>query len=220
MRRRHWRMGALALVILGIATPAQSGTLLAFGDSITFGGTGDPGGWPAMVAAGRPDWTVVNAGVPGDTTSSIDRLRTRLAEVRPDAVVILMGINDPFGRLDHPEDVPLTPAQTVRNLRVMAATARAAGAEVLILTLTPALCFIEPFCTQHPEVREGQERRQEHGRVVSHALATWRPRNGVRVLDLRDRFTLTGWRNKTFEGLHPNALGERVIADLVLEALP
>ena len=77
-------------------TPIPPGaTVVAFGDSVTFG-TGAASGedWPSRLAE-RSGWTVVNAGVPGDTAEHArDRIEAVLTQYQPALVVIEIGGND------------------------------------------------------------------------------------------------------------------------------
>ena len=100
--------------------------ILAFGDSLTHGtGASDDTAYPAVLAAltGR---TVINAGVPGDTTSSgLQRLPEVLAEYKPRLVLLCLGGNDMLKRQPA--------ASTENNLRLLVQTIRASGANVVLI---------------------------------------------------------------------------------------
>lgn len=114
--------------------------ILAFGDSITRGQGDGPvsgsiprgiGGYPGRLQEmlGVP---VINAGVPGENTSEgIARLPGVLAANDADFVIFLEGALDIENRAVENAE---------RNLEAMVGMARAAGAEVLIGTLTPTCC--------------------------------------------------------------------------------
>ena len=100
--------------------------IVAFGDSLTHG-TGASAGeaYPAVLAAltGR---SVINAGVPGDTTSSgLERLPAVLDEHKPRLVLLCLGGNDMLKKQHE--------AATENNLRLLVKTIRASGAEVLLI---------------------------------------------------------------------------------------
>lgn len=100
--------------------------IVAFGDSLTHG-TGASAGdaYPAVLAAltGR---TVINAGVPGETTSSgLARLPAVLDEHKPRLVLLCLGGNDMLKKQHE--------AATENNLRLLVKTIRASGAEVLLI---------------------------------------------------------------------------------------
>jgi lysophospholipase L1-like esterase len=100
--------------------------ILAFGDSLTHGtGASADTAYPAVLASlsGR---TVINAGVPGDTTSSgLERLPAVLNEYKPRLVLLCLGGNDMLRK--QPE------AATENNLRLLVQTIRASGAEVVLI---------------------------------------------------------------------------------------
>jgi lysophospholipase L1-like esterase len=107
--------------------PAGS-VVLALGDSITYGtGAAPEAAYPAQLAQ-LTGWNVVNAGVPGDTSAqALARLPGLLAEHKPALVIASIGGNDFLRRL--PE------ADTEVNLRRIAALAREAGAQVLLVAV-------------------------------------------------------------------------------------
>jgi lysophospholipase L1-like esterase len=100
--------------------------IVAFGDSLTHGtGATSDAAYPAVLAAltGR---TVINAGVPGDTTASaLQRLPAVLAEHQPRLVLLCLGGNDMLRK--HPA------AATENNLRLLVQTIRASGASVVLI---------------------------------------------------------------------------------------
>lgn len=108
--------------------------IVAFGDSLTHGtGASHDTAYPAVLASltGR---TVVNAGVPGDTTASaLERLPGVLAEHRPRLVLLCLGGNDMLRK--HPESA------TENNLRLMVQTIRASGAEVMLIAVPEPKLF-------------------------------------------------------------------------------
>ena len=109
------------------AIPAGS-TVLAVGDSLTFGtGAAADTAYPARLAA-LTGWNVVNAGVPGNTSAQArERLPTLLAEHAPKLVLLSIGGND-FLR-QAPE------AETRANIAAMLDEIRAAGAQALLIAV-------------------------------------------------------------------------------------
>ncbi|HWH73634.1 MAG TPA: GDSL-type esterase/lipase family protein [Methylibium sp.] len=104
--------------------------VLALGDSLTFGqGAAPEQAWPAQLAA-RSGWTVVNAGLNGDTAAGAQaRLGPLLAAERYDAVLVGIGGNDMLRGLPR--------EQTVAALRALLRAAQAHTAHVGLLA-TPA----------------------------------------------------------------------------------
>ena len=108
-------------------------TVLAFGDSLTFGtGAAPAESYPAVLerSIGRK---VVNAGVPGETSAQgLERLPATLDEVKPKLMLLCHGGNDFLRRLDD--------AQAAANVRGMIQLARERGIPVvLIATPKPGL---------------------------------------------------------------------------------
>lgn len=105
--------------------PAGS-TVLAFGDSVTYG-TGAAVGedWPGLLAA-LTGWQVINAGVPGDTAEAgKSRIQAVLDEHKPSLVIIEIGGNDFLRR---------RPAKMVKeDIRQLIGLARQAGAKVVLV---------------------------------------------------------------------------------------
>ena len=111
--------------------------IVAFGDSLTFGtGATRETAYPAVLATltGR---TVVNAGVPGETTrSALERLPAVLEQHRPRLVLLCLGGNDMLRK--QPE------ADTENNLRRLVATIRASGADVMLIAVPAPTLFGGP----------------------------------------------------------------------------
>ncbi|WP_326539563.1 GDSL-type esterase/lipase family protein [Pseudorhodoferax sp.] len=137
-RRRLVLGGLWSLAVPGLAacgrTPVKGqpvppgATVLALGDSLTFGtGTTPESAYPAVLAA-LSGWQVVNAGVPGDTSAQVlERLPALLQEHRPALVLLGAGGNDLLRRL--PE------ADTRRHLQQAVEQIRASGAQVLLVAV-------------------------------------------------------------------------------------
>ena len=106
-------------------------TVLVVGDSLSAEyGLKRGSGWVALLqgrlAERRPDSTVVNASISGDTTSGgRSRLPALLVEHKPGIVILELGGNDALRGL--PLDM------TRANLGAMARAAKAAGARVIVV---------------------------------------------------------------------------------------
>lgn len=111
------------------ARPVAAGsTVLALGDSLTYGTGATPDTSYPAVLAGLSGWHVVNAGVPGDTTAqALERLPALLREHQPALVLVSIGGNDLLRRL--PE------SDTRANLQRICELAQGAGAQVLLLAI-------------------------------------------------------------------------------------
>jgi acyl-CoA thioesterase-1 len=107
------------------ALPAGS-TVLALGDSLTSGvGAAADTAYPAVLQE-LTGWQVVNGGVSGDTTAqALSRLPSLLQEHQPALVIVSIGGND-FLR-------QMSPAGARDTIREINRTARAGGAQVLLV---------------------------------------------------------------------------------------
>ena len=114
------------------AQPVPPGsTVLALGDSLTFGtGASAETCYPAVLAV-LTGWNVVNAGVPGDTSAqALARLPALLAEHQPKLVIVSIGGNDFLRKL--PE------SDTRTHVHAICKQSLAAGAQVLLVAVPRA----------------------------------------------------------------------------------
>ncbi|MBC5785036.1 arylesterase [Ramlibacter sp. USB13] len=132
--RRSLLLAAATLALAGCsrrsrmqAVPAGA-TVLALGDSLTFGTGASPDSSYPTVLARLTGWNVVNAGIPGDTSAgALARLPGLLQEHAPALVIVGIGGNDFLRRL---------PVQDTRaNVRATCEQARASGAQVLLVAI-------------------------------------------------------------------------------------
>jgi len=133
--RRALLLSALSLAALTacgrrqkLAALPAGATVLALGDSITYGtGATMETSYPAMLAK-LTGWKVVNAGVPGDTSAgALARLPGLLQEHSPQLVLVSIGGNDFLRRL------PL--AETRANIRAICEQAAGSGAQVVLVAI-------------------------------------------------------------------------------------
>ncbi len=112
------------------APAAGEERVIFMGDSIT----------DAWKGESRPFFTgkpYVNRGISGQTTPQmLIRFRPDVIERKPKVVVILAGTNDLAGNTG-----PMTPGETLGNLRSMAELAQASGIRVVLASVLPAIKF-------------------------------------------------------------------------------
>lgn len=103
-------------------------TVLALGDSLTYGTGAPPGQAYPDVLARLTGWQVVNAGVPGHTSAqALERTAALLAQHRPALLIVSIGGND-FLR-------GVSAERTREHIRAISAAAREAGVPVLLVAV-------------------------------------------------------------------------------------
>lgn len=104
----------------------ENSTVLAFGDSLTYGtGTSRDKAYPAALQA-LIKRRVINAGIPGEVTSSgLIRLPGLIKQHQPELIIICHGGNDILRKLDI--------KQTQNNIQQMIDLARQNNSQVLLI---------------------------------------------------------------------------------------
>lgn len=185
---------ALLLSLLGcqpkptLPALAPGTTVLALGDSITYGTGASPGqDWPRLLAE-LTGWDIVNAGVPGDTAQHArTRIGALLAQHQPTMVIVELGGND-FLRRRSPDLVK-------EDLRDIVRQARADGAQVALMAV-PAPSLLGAVVSRLSDAPLYQALANEEGVVLV---------EGVISMVLSDE----GLRA---DPIHPNAEGYRQMA--------
>ncbi|MBS1155052.1 MAG: lipolytic protein family [Proteobacteria bacterium] len=189
---------ALLLCIAGLAgcakTPklaplAANATILAFGDSLTYGTGAQPAeNYPAVLAT-LTARQVINAGVPGETSADgRERLDQTLNESRPALLILCMGGNDFLRKV--PE------AETVENLRAMLELAKSRRIPTLLIaTPRPGLGIAVP------------------------AFYAELAKQYAIPLEAKSLEEILASRDLKSDLIHPNATGYRQLAEAVAEVL-
>lgn len=124
---------AIGLVLAGVparAQPVTAPTVIALGDSLTYGFLREMPYTTTLAQRLGAAWTVTNRGLNGSTTTDMrSRIERDVLDARPTVLVLLGGVNDLMA------DVPI--ATIVDNLRAMYAAAHAAGVRVVAVTVMP-----------------------------------------------------------------------------------
>lgn len=171
---------------LSAIPPGQ--TVLAFGDSVTFGTGARPGeDWPSQLAPAT-GWRMINAGIPGDTAlAGKSRLPDLLARHHPALVIIEMGGND-FLRRRPQRDVK-------EDLRSLIRAARQVGSQVALIAV-PELSLLAVIAGKPDDAPIYAELGEEEGvPVITDVLS-----DVLSEPDLRS------------DNIHPNAAGYRKMA--------
>ena len=115
--------------------PSQA-TILAFGDSLTYGIGAKPGeDYPALLAK-LTKLAVINAGIPGEISSKgLQRLPILLDEHNPELIVLIHGGNDILKKLSRLEQK--------NNLLAMIELAKTKGIEIVMLGVPEPGIFLK-----------------------------------------------------------------------------
>lgn len=172
-----------------VAPLPADGTILAFGDSITYGtGAGENESYPARLGqlSGR---RVVNAGVPGEvSTSGLQRLGELLEQEKPGLVILCHGGNDLLQKLDR--------KALADNLRGMISLARDKGVAVVLIAVPSPDLSLTP-----PELYE----------EVAREFAL--------PLEQKSLAKILGKGSLKSDYIHPNAAGYQILAENLLVLL-
>ncbi|GFO65699.1 arylesterase [Geomonas paludis] len=121
--------GAGPALAAGAAKPASHGTIVAFGDSLTAGyGIRESEAYPAQLQrklhqAGY-QWTVINAGISGETSTGALARVDWVMKLKPDIVILETGANDGLRGQD--------PDLAYRNIDKIVSTLQSKGVVVVL----------------------------------------------------------------------------------------
>jgi acyl-CoA thioesterase-1 len=184
-----------ALLVLALAAPAgASGRVIAaLGDSLTAGlGVAPDEAYPAQLEARLKregyDYRVINAGVSGDTSAGGLRRVDGVLKLRPDVVIVALGANDGLRG---------QPVQALRdNLLAIVRKARGANARVLLAGMR-----VPP--------NYGPDYTRDFAAVFSEVAR----RTNAPLVPFLLEGVAAQVRFNQGDGIHPNAEGQRLIAE-------
>ena len=175
----------------------NSNVVVALGDSITEGVDGGDTPWPARLAtlSGK---NVINAGVGGEESSgALNRIGGLLDDYKPGYIIIFTGANDAIRDLD--TDI------TVGNILAMVQAAKANKTMPIVATLLPMV-------EEHLIYNSAADR-------ISAGVRNIAKSENVMLVELNAEFTDPD-NELIFDGLHPNDLGNQIIALAFNDGLP
>jgi acyl-CoA thioesterase-1 len=147
----RWLALALVLAVAALpARPAEPPVILVVGDSLSAGYGLAPGqGWVSLLQQRLKNQgyghRVVNASVSGETTDGgVARLDRALATHKPGIVILELGGNDGLRGL------PVSRVET--NLGLLISRSRAAGAQVLMLTVSMPANYGPQYASAYQQV--------------------------------------------------------------------
>jgi acyl-CoA thioesterase-1 len=191
-----------------------SGPILFIGDSITDSGRRDDepdflgDGYVRLIAENLAERRVFNRGISGNRAVDLrDRWGIDVVEQKPEVLTVFVGINDTWRRYD--ENDPTSAASFEVDYR--ACLADLGGVTTLIL--------VEPFVLPVTEEQEHWREDLDEKRAVVARLAA---EFGAGFVPLQTLLSAAaedhGAATLAQDGVHPTALGHRMIADAWLEA--
>jgi len=192
-------LAALAAQTSTAQPSAAQRTVVFLGDSLTAGyglarGESFPSLVEARIQAAGLGWKVVNAGVSGDTSAGARARMDYVYRLKPDLIFLCIGSNDGLRGL------PV--AELERNLRAILDRARASGTRVV---LAGAML---------PD-NYGQDYREAFRKLFPKLAREYR----TGFLPFLLEGVAMDPRLNQDDGIHPNAAGERIVADHVWKVL-
>jgi lysophospholipase L1-like esterase len=207
---------------LGVDPPRALGVtrFVAFGDSITWGATSawdprfmfaaDGGGFPERIEASLNTFhspqrfTVFNEGLPGElAVNALSRFRSLLTSRRPEAVLLLEGVNDLANEV--------SVSRIATSIRQMTDAATTLGIPVVVATMYQTYAVTDPDGNYRSN---GADQISAMNAEIRRAVGG---RTNVHLLDLesvvRDR-NLVGT-----DGIHLTDAGFSVIASAFVQAI-
>ncbi len=179
-----------------VSKEASSGVIVAFGDSLTEGYGFEPErAYPALLeqrlTAKGYNYKVINAGISGETSSGALSRVDWILRLKPDIVVLETGANDGL--------MGINPVLVEQNLNRIVAKLQQNGVTVILagmkMLANLGLTYTQEFEAVYPKVAASY---------------------GVPLIPFFLEGVATRRALNLADGIHPNARGYEVIADLVL----
>lgn len=191
--------------------------IVCLGDSISAGwGLAPQDAWPVLLGSypGMQAFTIIGAGVPGDTSEdALTRIERDALRHKPSIACVQFGLNDCMPEsffADGGLAVPLPRFE--RAIRSIANAIQASGAKVLLLT-------------SHPCVWEGDEgvRYEANRKQYNACLRTVAGSMGLALCDIEEAWNGLDAKSLRLllapDGVHLSSRGNRAYADCVAQSL-
>jgi len=189
----------LFAALLAASGTASSATILVYGDSLSAAyGIPQSAGWVALLGERlkqrKPDYTVVNASVSGETSAGgAARIGKALASSKPAIVIVELGANDGLRGL------PVT--EMKKNLTAIVQESKRAGARVLLVGMQLPPNYGVPYVNQF-RAAFAEVAKYERVAFVQFLLEG---------LEKREQFQS--------DGLHPTAVAQPIVMENVWKKL-
>ena len=185
-----------------LGSPATNESRIVFmGNSITEGWSN----FHPEFFSGKP---YVNRGISGQTTPQmLIRFRADVIDLQPKAVVILAGTNDIAGNTG-----PATIKMIADNIISMAELAQANNILVIISSVLPVYDYPwKPGLEPVPKIRKLNDIIKNYANKHEHTYLNYYAAMVDEQKGLKEEYT--------YDGVHPNKEGYRVMADLANQAI-
>lgn len=184
--------------------------IVCIGDSITYGyGVRPEQNW-VHLSAEHSGQELINHGINGDTTGGmLARFTPHVLMLKPDAVIIMGGSNDIItdNSIEQPKRNLLAMLELARQNRIMPLVGVPVPMDVPNVGREWAMFF-------------NPARAEALNRQYADWLGCCGQEQGVDLLDFRSLFAAqANMAGLYFDGLHPNPLGHRLMAELVSNRL-
>ena len=183
-----------------------------FGDSIAWGACDyDKGGWVERLKTDllmHSDIDVYNFGVSGETTVNLlDRFKTEVEIMKPELIVIAIGIND-SKYLNDPKVTEVNLKEFETNIRTLISEARKITNRIIFVGLTP----VDETKTK-PRIHQGNTKFYGNKIIQDYnsVLASTCQQEGIQFIGLFNLLKSSDLE----DGLHPNSNGHKIIFDQV-----
>ncbi|MCC5845193.1 MAG: hypothetical protein JJU05_13165 [Verrucomicrobia bacterium] len=179
--------------------PKNPISVLVMGDSQSSGGnySGVPP-WSALLAAEKPEWRVINQAIAGETSAGgASRIRGALQRHSPDVVVMMYGANDAIQSRSQ--------ADYEQNILNMIASAKAAGARVVLVNVMPIFGARSIY--------------NGTAEALNTRLIGIAARERVQLANVSREFRAEGSKALFPDGLHPNLDATRILMVGILEKI-
>lgn len=186
--------------------------ICVFGDSIAWGACDyEKGGWVERLKMGlleNTDIDVYNMGVSGDSTIELlKRFKTELELMKPEVVVVAIGIND-TKYMDETKTCKVNLEDFRKNIFTLIEIAKEFNDKMIFIGLTS----VDETKTM-PRIHEGKTKFYENELIKKYdsVLSEVCDTNGIKFVSVFNQLKISDLE----DGLHPNSQGHQIILSKV-----
>lgn len=189
--------------------------VVLFGDSITQAGV-RPGGYISLMQQAQTKYELIGAGIGGNKVYDLYlRMEDDVLKVKPDVVVIYVGVNDVWHKQTH--QTGTDPDKFIAFYSAMIKNMQSAGIKVIVCT--PAVIGEK---TDYSNPQDGD--LNSYSQIIRNLAKQY----NCSLVDLRKEFLAYNLGNNpgnkesgilTTDRVHLNPAGNKLVADLMMKAL-